>query len=113
MLREPFATPATPQRLALDPTMPCYAAQALLRNSNVRVKKHSAVVAKFGEHFAKTGTIDPIHHETLIKAKKRREIADYDVLAEIDAEKSNETIAWARDFLGEVKTLLAAAKPKS
>jgi uncharacterized protein (UPF0332 family) len=32
-----------------------YAAQALLKNSGIDVVKHSAVVAKFGEHFVKTG----------------------------------------------------------
>jgi len=82
-----------------------YAAQALLRNSNIKVKKHSAVVAKLGEHFAKAGKIDPKYHRYMIDAKKRREIADYDIFSSVDEETSKERISWAEEFLAEAKRL--------
>lgn len=82
-----------------------YSAQALLINSDVKVKKHSAAVAKFGEHFAKTGKIDLKYHRYLIDAKKRRETADYDVFSSIDEETAKERICWAEEFLAEAKRL--------
>ena len=85
-----------------------YSTQALLRDANINVKKHSALVAKFGERFAKTGKIDPKYHRYLIDAKKRREIADYDVFSVIDKELAKERIKWAEEFLNEIKKLLGA-----
>jgi uncharacterized protein (UPF0332 family) len=83
-----------------------YAAQALLRNSCVDVIKHSAVVAKFGECFVKTGKIDPLFHRYIIDAKQKREIADYDVFLGIDRKTAEERFEWARDFLSKIKELL-------
>ena len=83
-----------------------YAAQALLKNSGVDVVKHSAVVAKFGEHFVKTGNIDPLFHRYIIDAKQKREIADYDVFLGIDRKTAKERIEWAREFLSKIKGLL-------
>lgn len=84
-----------------------YSAQALLRNSDINVTKHSAVVAKFGERFAKTGKIDPKYHRYFIDAKKKREVADYDVFSIIDRNIAKEMIKWAEDFLSEIKKLAA------
>jgi uncharacterized protein (UPF0332 family) len=36
-----------------------HAAQALLRQRGLRYRKHSAVHSTFGEHFIKTGLLDP------------------------------------------------------
>jgi len=80
-----------------------YAAQALLKKSGVHVVKHSAVVAKFGEHFVKTGEIDPLFHRYMIDAKQKREIADYDVFLGIDRKTAKERIEWAREFLSKIK----------
>jgi uncharacterized protein (UPF0332 family) len=83
-----------------------YAAQALLKNSGVDVIKHSAVVAKFGEHFVKTGKMDPLFHRYIIDAKQKREIADYDVFLGIDRKTAEERLEWARNFLSKIKELL-------
>jgi len=83
-----------------------YAAQALLKNSGVDVIKHSAVVAKFGEHFVKTGKIDPRFHRYIIDAKQKREIADYDVFLGIDRKTAEEELGWARNFLAKIKELV-------
>lgn len=80
-----------------------YAAQALLKSIGIDVSKHSAVVAKFGQHFAKTRRIDPKYHRFLIDAKKKRETADYDVFSLIDKEIAEERMAWAEDFLKMAK----------
>jgi uncharacterized protein (UPF0332 family) len=80
-----------------------YSAQALLKNIGVEVSKHSAVVAKFGQHFAKTNKIDPKYHRFLIDAKKKRETADYDVFSFIDEETAKERISWADEFLKRIK----------
>ena len=80
-----------------------YSAQALLKNAGINVSKHSAVVAKFGQHFAKTGKIDPKYHRFLIDAKKKRETADYDVFSFIDRETAEERISWADEFLKRIK----------
>jgi uncharacterized protein (UPF0332 family) len=83
-----------------------YAAQALLKNNGIDVTKHSAVVAKFGEHFVKTGKIEPSYHRYIIDAKQKREIADYDVFLRIDRKTAEERFNWAKDFLAEIKKLI-------
>jgi uncharacterized protein (UPF0332 family) len=83
-----------------------YAAQALLKNSGVDVIKHSAVVAKFGECFVKTGKIDPVFHRFIIDTKQKREIADYDVFLGINRKTAEERCEWAKDFLLKIKELL-------
>jgi uncharacterized protein (UPF0332 family) len=80
-----------------------YAAQALLKRHGIQMKKHSAVIAKFGEHFAKTGIIDPKYHRLLIEAREDRELADYDVFATIDQDTAEERVKAAKEFVEEVK----------
>ena len=45
-----------------------YVAEALLFEKGLAFKKHSAVHAAFGEHFAKTGQLEPKFHRWLIEA---------------------------------------------
>ena len=60
-----------------------YAAQALLKSSNINVVKHSAVESAIGYHFVKTGKMDQRYHRVLLDARKLREIADYDTQEEV------------------------------
>jgi len=83
-----------------------YSAQALLKNSEINVTKHSAVVAKFGEYFVKTGEIETKYHKYLIDAKRKREISDYDVFIIIDRETAEERVKWAEEFLKKIKEIL-------
>ena len=83
-----------------------YAAQALLKDKGIDVIKHSAVVAKFGEHFVKEGKIDPLFHRRIIDAKQKREIADYDVFLGINRKTAKERVEWARELLSKIKGLL-------
>lgn len=89
-----------------------YAAQALLKNEGINVTKHSAVVAKLGECFAKPGRIDPKYHRSLIEAKEKREVADYWVSSTIDQETAEDRIKEAKEFLKEVKRLLKVTESR-
>lgn len=80
-----------------------YAAQALLKSEDIHVSKHSAVVAKFGECFSKTGRLDPKFHRMLIRTRKAREIADYR-LADLPTDES------AAEKLAQAKAFVAAAE---
>ena len=45
-----------------------HAATAALLTLDLEFARHSAVIAHFGKEFAKTGKLDPQHHQTLIEA---------------------------------------------
>lgn len=83
-----------------------YSAQALLRENKIDVTKHSAVVAKFGQYFAKTGKISSKYHRHFIEAKKRRETANYDVFSSTDETTAKKRIFWAEKFLREILRIL-------
>jgi len=63
-----------------------YIAEALLAERDLRFSKHAGVHSAFGEHFAKTGLLDPKYHRWLLTAFNKRIQADYTVEAEITAE---------------------------
>jgi uncharacterized protein (UPF0332 family) len=54
-----------------------YIAEAFLVGENLSFSKHSAVISKFGELFARTGKIDPKFHRYLIDAEQIRLKGDY------------------------------------
>jgi uncharacterized protein len=60
-----------------------YVAEALLAERELRFSKHAGVHSAFGEHFAKTGLLDPKYHRWLIDAFDKRIAADYGIEAEI------------------------------
>lgn len=76
-----------------------YCAEALLLEQQLAFSKHSAVIAAFGEHFAKTGKLNPEFHRYLRDAFDQRVVGDYDVLSEISEETARSTLANARKFL--------------
>lgn len=76
-----------------------HTAQALLREEDLRYKKHSGVHAAFGEHFAKTGILDPKFHRWLLAAFNNRIRGDYDFFSIIDEDTVTEMIDQAREFL--------------
>jgi len=80
-----------------------YAAQGLLRSEGVAVVKHSAVVSKFGELFARTRRMDPALHRMLIEAKEARELADYVMDREATAGSVEVRLAGAKAFLEAVE----------
>jgi uncharacterized protein (UPF0332 family) len=51
-------------------------AEAFLLNKGLAFGKHSAVIAGFGEHFAKTGIVPPEFHRYLIRGLQVRHAGD-------------------------------------
>lgn len=86
-----------------------YAAQALLKSEDIEVVKHSAVESAFGYHFVKKGRIDSKYHRMLIDARKIRELADYDVLMEVNESPALFKLNEAKEFLTAIKAFLAIA----
>lgn len=83
-----------------------YAASALLADHGLRATRHSGVHALFGEHFIKTGRIDPKFHRFLLDAFDRRLHADYSFEAAIAETEALTTIDQAREFLACIEDLL-------
>jgi uncharacterized protein (UPF0332 family) len=86
-----------------------HAAQALLREKDLRYRKHSGAHAAFGEHFAKTGLMNPKYHRWLLDAFDDRLRADYDFESTFDSESVATRIEQAREFLQEARRLLESA----
>lgn len=80
-----------------------YVAEALLLKEGVELSKHGAVVAVFGERFAKTGRLDPKFHQYLIEGLEERQAADYDAPAEFSREDAEKQVERAREFLSVAK----------
>ncbi|MFH1549407.1 MAG: HEPN domain-containing protein [Planctomycetota bacterium] len=76
-----------------------HAAQSLLREKNQRYRKHAGVHSAYGEHFARTGTLDPKFHRWLLAAFNTRLKGDYDIEADIDIDTAKEMIEHAHEFL--------------
>jgi len=85
-----------------------YAAVALLIERELRFKKHSGVHAAFGEHFAKTGLLDPKFHRWLLDGFDMRLEGDYGFEATLAAQDVAEMLTRARQFLDETRRLLGA-----
>ena len=90
-----------------------YTAKALLTEKGIRVgRKHSSVHALFGEHFAKSGALDPKFHRWLIDAFDQRLLGDYEIEATITTEQVQEIIQQAREFLDATRRYLEPNKVK-
>jgi len=76
-----------------------YIAEAFLVGENLSFSKHSAVISKFGELFARTGKIDPKFHRYLIDAEQIRLKGDYDRSERLTAEDAKLLIERSEEFL--------------
>lgn len=83
-----------------------YVAQALLKAHDINVTKHSAVVSKLGQHFAKAGRLDPKFHRMFVNARKYREKADYGLFEEISQSTAQSILEDSVAFVKEVEYLL-------
>ncbi len=83
-----------------------YVAEALLHEKDLRSRKHSGVIALFGETFAKTGVMDAKFHRWLLDAFDKRILADYGVEAVLTREDGAQMIVQAREFLEAARRLL-------
>ena len=85
-----------------------HTAQALLRERDMQFRKHGSVHAAFGQHFAKSGLLDPKFHQWLLDAFDERLRGDYDLDAEFDPESVSKWIERARLFLDTARAYLEA-----
>jgi uncharacterized protein (UPF0332 family) len=85
-----------------------YIAEALLNEKEFQFGKHGNVLAAYGQHFAKTKTLDPKYHRWLIDAFDQRQIGDYGLDPDIQSEVVVEMIRQAQEFLDTAKKYLAS-----
>ncbi len=84
-----------------------YIAEALLLKEGLIFSKHSAVIAAFGERFAKTGVIDSEYHRYLIEGQESRNVGDYDTGPGLSKDDAAEQIARGKKFLDLAERRLA------
>jgi len=83
-----------------------YVAVALLNEKGLRFRKHGGVHGAFGEHFAKTGLLDPKYHRWILEAFSKRVTGDYGVDAELSSDDAMIVIDQAQDLLQAAKEIL-------
>lgn len=83
-----------------------YIASAFLEGQNLNYGKHSAIIAGFGQHFAKTNKVPKIYHRWLIEAEKMRKGGDYNLEIIISCEDVNIIIDQAENMLSFAKNNL-------
>ena len=76
-----------------------YLAEAFLISEGLSFSKHSAVISKFGERFAKTNRLPSEYHRYLIEAEQSRIRADYDAAFNSTEVEAKENIERAIMFL--------------
>lgn len=85
-----------------------YVAEALLLSKGLSYSRHSQVVARYGQRFAKTGELDTRYHRLLISAFSLRQTADYSAApGNIQPEDAEQTIEEGRKFLSDARSYLA------
>ena len=87
-----------------------HTAQALLREHDIRFRKHSSVHGAFGQYFAKTALIDPKFHRWLLDAYADRIRGDYDAESVIEEESAALRIEQAKEFLRTATQWLEAKR---
>lgn len=88
-----------------------YAAEALLLSEGLSFSKHSAVIAAFGEHFAKPGLLPAELHRYLIQGFEERQVGDYGTDVEISSRAAGLAIQRARQFLAAATRCLREGVP--
>ena len=88
-----------------------YVAEAFLLGEGLAFSKHSAVIAAFGQHFAKTGRVPEEFHRYLIEGEGSRNISDYDIQPGTTPDKAAEQIARAEKFLELAERLIGPIAP--
>lgn len=76
-----------------------YVAEAFLAGEGLSFSKHAAVIAAFGQQFARTGCISPEFHRYLIDAQDSRIKGDYNIEPSLTEEQATQQISRAEKFL--------------
>lgn len=83
-----------------------YIAEAFLEGEGLSFSKHSAVIAAFGQHFARPQKVPPEFHRFLLEAQSARQAGDYGDLDAVSPEKAYILIAQTREFLKVAEALI-------
>ena len=83
-----------------------HAAQALLREQDLKYRKHAGVHAAFGENFVKVGLLDSKYHRWLLDAFDERLRGDYDINAGLETDSVSMRIEQAREFIRVARSLI-------
>ncbi len=68
---------------------------------------HKGVISAFGQHFAKTGELDPNFHRLLIAAFEKRQLGDYLSETSFALAEVEELMAQAQNFLAAAREWLS------
>ncbi len=92
-----------------------FTAEALLDYHGLRFSRHSAVIAKYGEYFAKTEALDRRFQARLQDAFGLRHAADYETDEQITFSRAivEELLADAQSFLDAARNWLAQNEPRA
>jgi len=85
-----------------------YAAEALLLGEGLSFSKHSAVIAAFGQHFARTNRVAPGFHQYLIEGLEVRQAGDHST-EPVSEQQSAQQLRRAEEFLEMAKQMLGTA----
>ena len=88
-----------------------YVAQAFLEGEGLAFSKHSAVIAAFGQHFARTGKVPVEFHRFLLAAQDLRHSGDYGPPHAVRLDQAREQIAHGEAFLVLAEHLIGPLPP--
>lgn len=90
-----------------------YVAQALLLGKGLAFSKHSAVIAAFGEHFAKTEALPVRFHQYLIRGMEARHAGDYGSRDSVTPDEAQQQIDHVAEFLDLAEQFIGTPPPES
>lgn len=82
-----------------------YVAEAFLEGEGLSFSRHSAVIAAFGERFAKTGRVPVELHRQLIQAEQVRLQGDYQAQDSVSPTAAQMLISQAEQFVRAAEQL--------
>jgi uncharacterized protein (UPF0332 family) len=88
-----------------------YVAEAFLEGEGLAYSKHSAVIAGFGQHFARTGRVPVEFHRFLLEAQEMRNAGDYGALHAVTAAQAEMQVSRAEQFVEQAERLLGPIPP--
>lgn len=83
-----------------------HTAQALLEITGQTFSSHRAVISAYGQHFAKTGILDPQFHRALVDAFNQRQLGDYIAESGLHREDVEALLSSARTFMAAAEKWL-------
>lgn len=90
-----------------------YIATAFLESEKLSFSRHSAVIASFGQNFARSGLVPVQFHRYLIDAQNVRLAADYNADIQIAQSEALQTIDRAEEMLNFAHSNIDSLPPPS